>query len=241
MEQVPEAYVIIGDGRVATHMSHYFSLLEIPYVQWARSFDKDRSDLNGIIENYSHFLILLKDEAIEGFILENAALQDKCCIHFSGALSTPYAFGAHPLMTFGPSLYSLEEYKRIPFILDEGEDRFASVFPHLPNPHYYISKELKPFYHALVVMGNNFTTLLWEKLFDEFEERLGLPADVARPILEKTFENVNSRSVGSSLTGPLVRNDEQTIRANLEALQGDAFQEIYEAFVRIFSKSKQEI
>ena len=41
-----------------------------------------------------------------------------------------------------------------------------------------------------------------------------------------------------ALTGPLARNDTNTITANLAALTGDAYQQVYQAFVTAYQEEK---
>jgi predicted short-subunit dehydrogenase-like oxidoreductase (DUF2520 family) len=137
----------------------------------------------------------------------------------------------HPLSTFASDLYDLETYRTIPFVCEEGTPGFADVFPTLPNPHYTLPAELKPLYHSLAVLAGNFTTLLWTKLFTTFEERLELPREVAVPYLRQIAANLE-RAPWSAPTGPIVRGDRQTIRANLAALGTDPYREVYTAFVR---------
>jgi predicted short-subunit dehydrogenase-like oxidoreductase (DUF2520 family) len=86
-------------------------------------------------------------------------------------------------------------------------------------------------------MAGNFTTLLWRKLFDLLEQRLGIPADAAHPFLAQTAQNLMADS-RRALTGPLARGDAATIAANLAALEGDPFAEIYSAFARGYARSR---
>lgn len=223
-------YGILGDGRVARHVSAYFDLLGIPHLDWARRTAQGMGVAPAeALKDAQILLVLLKDDAIESFIQEHPTLQDRPLVHFSGSLVTPLAFGAHPLMTFGPDPYDLETYEAIPFVLDEGAS-FSELFPGLKNRHYTLAKELKPLYHALAVMSGNFTTLLWQKLFRDFPERLSLPPEIALPYLHQVTCNLNSLPT-QALTGPLARRDRATIASNLQALQGDEFEGVYRAFV----------
>lgn len=224
-------YGILGDGRVARHVSAYFNLLGILHLNWARR----TAQTTGVspeeaLKEAQIILVLLKDDAIESFIQEHPLLKSRPLVHFSGSLVTSLAIGVHPLMTFGPETYDLSTYEAIPFILEEGEITFAELFPGLSNPHYTLPKDLKPLYHALCVMSGNFTTILWQKLFRDFQERLDLPPDVALPYLRQVTANLHSLPT-QALTGPLVRRDRATIASNLEALSGDEFEGVYRAFV----------
>ncbi|HYD18715.1 MAG TPA: DUF2520 domain-containing protein [Patescibacteria group bacterium] len=69
MRQVPK-YLIIGNGRLARHLCHYFSLLKIKdYSKWDRSQPIER--LHELATGATHILLAIKDSAIEPFIDEH--------------------------------------------------------------------------------------------------------------------------------------------------------------------------
>lgn len=232
MEQVP-TYLILGNGRMAWHVSFYFEQIGIPFIQWARR-THSKDDLQISAAKVSHVLILVSDSDIEPFIETHACLHQKTLIHFSGSLVTPLAYGVHPLMTFTDDLYPLEAYKKIPFVCDIGAPSFSSLFPKLSNPNYTLPAELKSRYHALCVMSNNFTTLLWQKFYSELEHTLNIPSNAIHPYLDQTLQNLKNHST-MPLTGPLARKDKSTIDMNLKALENDPFQLVYKAFVEAYS------
>jgi hypothetical protein len=222
---------IVGSGRVARHFHHYFNLLELPVCGWSRGVPAPSPP--EALSSCRTVLLLIHDAAIVPFIEAWPALREKRLVHFSGSLVTPMAEGAHPLMTFDDNVYELDAYRAIPFILDAGGTPFEELLPGLPNPSFVISAAERPFYHALCVMAGNFSTILWLKLFEEFEQRLGTPPSAARAYLARVTANL-MRDPGRALTGPLSRRDVQTIIANLQALEGDPFHAIYSAFVRAY-------
>lgn len=235
MRQVPALdaipFGIVGNGRVARHVHHYFNLLGLSVCAWSR-----RAPAPGPPEALAScrtVLLLIRDAAIVPFIEAWPALQEKRLVHFSGSLVTPAAEGAHPLMTFGPTLYDLAEYRAIPFVLDAGGTPFAELLPGLPNPSFTIPAADRPYYHALCVMAGNFSTILWLKLFDELQGRFGIPASAAHPYLARVAANVMA-DASRALTGPLSRGDAQAIAANLKALDGDPFHAVYSAFARAY-------
>jgi|SRR5436190_15797050 len=238
MRQVPSPVVLpfglIGDGRVARHLHHYFDLLNLPVRRWARS---SRCSPVAAMAPCATVMVLISDAAIEPFIAAWAGLATHRLVHCSGGLVTPFAECAHPLMTFGPDLYDLPAYRQMPFVLDAGRTPFADLLPGLPNPSFTIDAADRPSYHAHCVMAGNFTTLLWQKLFDRLEQRMGIPAAAAHPFLLQTARNLAS-GASRALTGPLARGDAATLAANLQALEGDSFQEVYSAFVRAYAGSR---
>ena len=239
MGQVPKQdetpYLIIGNGRLAKHIAHYFDLSGIPYLNWYR---KSSESLHLLISQAQKILVLINDDEIENFISQNNNdFKHKTWIHCSGLLSTPLAESAHPLMTFSNSLYDLETYKSIPFITEKGRENFHDLFPELANINFPIKSELKPLYHAWCVMSGNFTTILWQRFFDILENDLGIYRKYAYPYLTKIAENLGTST--SPLTGPLARGDKKVIEKNLLALKDEPFVEIYRAFVNTHNKMKE--
>lgn len=237
MRQVPTPGTtplgIVGDGRVARHLHHYFELLSIPVRRWSR-----RADACSPVEALSDcgtILLLIHDAAIEPFVAAWPELARRRLVHCSGSLVTTAAECAHPLMTFGPDLYDLATYQAIPFVLDSGGTPFEALLPGLPNRSFAIRAADRPSYHAHCVMAGNFSMLLWLKLFHQFESRFGIPAEAAHPFLAQTARNLVA-DAGGALTGPLVRGDTATIAANLAALEGDPFREVYAAFARAYAR-----
>jgi len=230
MRQVP-AYLLIGNGRVSRHFQHYFSLLQIPCEVWQR--EQPVNKLQEYIQQATHILILISDKAIEPFIQAHLQTSKALHIHFSGSLISDKAYGTHPLMTFSSELYSLEQYQAIPFIVDHDAPDFKTLLPGLANTHVRLNKSLKAKYHALCVLSGNFSCLLWQKLFTSFSEELHLPPAIAHPYLLQQTKNLLSNPV-EALTGPLLRDDQQTIQKNLNALANDPFQAVYQSFVSCY-------
>lgn len=232
MKQVPH-YLIIGDGRVSRHFQCYFSLLNLSYSVWHR-----RQAIEILYQNINratHILILIKDDAINAFCETYLHNIQAYLIHFSGSLVSPYAYGAHPLMTFGAEIYTLNEYITIPFVLDDDTPDFTTLLPHLPNQNMKLNKSLKAKYHALCVLGGNFSCLLWQKLFACFEEELNIPASFAHPYLRQQTKNLLTQAK-TALTGPLIRRDYITLQNNIAALDNDPFKEVYLSFVECYEK-----
>ena len=234
MRQIP-SYCVIGSGRLAKHLSHYFSLSNIAFNSWSRAHHSF-SKLEELVSNSDIILLLINDDAIAHFIeqilaTQNFATGNKILVHCSGSLYTDRAISIHPLMSFGHTLYDYETYKKMPFIIDDGTD-FTTIFPTLQNPYYQINPKLKAYYHALCVISGNFTSILWAKFFDELEA-IHIPKEAAYPYLESICTNLKTDYL-NALTGPLIRGDDVTINKNLTALAQDDFLPIYQAFQHLY-------
>ena len=203
-------YLLVGNGRLATHLHYYLSQHDIPLRQWSRHFGIEFNPAAADI-----VLLAISDVALPEWI-ERPDLADKTVVHFSGAQFSEQAWGFHPLMTFSHQLYEKDFYPTIPFVADKGFPR-KEIFPFLANPVYEIRPEQKTFYHALCHMAANFPALLWVQVFRHFENDLKLPHQVLGPILEKVLTNtINFQA--SALAGPLQRRDFKTLSLHEEAL-----------------------
>ena len=238
-------YAIVGGGRLARHFSHYFRLLEIPHTRWTRdrgspfnSFALPDAEqrLRKTLADADRVLLLVSDNAIAALLKQYPFLHDKQLIHCSGALSFPGVAGAHPLMTFADHLYELDTYQSVPFVCEAGHG-FSEMFPALPNPHLVISVEDKARYHAMCVMAGNFAQVMWKGISDRFEQQFEWPAETLQPYLKQVAGNF-VQAPEAALTGPLVRNDQQTIAQNTRALDGDPLQDLYRAFVHFYQCSE---
>lgn len=236
MRQVPR-YLIIGNGRVARHFAYYFILLHIPFVQWHRSMPIE--ELQSTLPHVTHVLLLIRDDAIESFAYTHLIGCTATLVHFSGSLVIDTVYGAHPLMSFGPALYSLEEYQTIPFVIDATAPSFETLLPGLVNQSVRLAAEKKAKYHALCVLSGNFSCLLWQKIFADFEKEFNIPSSVVHPYLKKQMHNI-MLDYQKALTGPLVRNDKNTIDRNLVALENDPYQKLYQAFVDCYEELTHE-
>lgn len=222
------SYLLIGSGRVARHLSHYFHLLNIRHQSWDRS--QDPHLLKPKVLASSHVLLAISDSALQGFYRQHLAGLEKTVVHFSGAHNFEDMIAAHPLMTFGPELYDLDFYQKIHFTMTGAS--LAEALPGLPNPSSILPAELKALYHAHCVLGGNFTTLLVGKMLSGFAE-MNIPAEAARIYIEKVIGNVFA-DPSKALTGPLVRKDVETVNANLQSLKNDPYAEIYQAFLKTY-------
>lgn len=240
-----KGYAILGGGRLARHMSHYLTLLGLRCSTWARQPDPllnshsiaDTAErLHATVQDASHVMLLVSDDAIASLAKRYPELRSKTLLHCSGALGIPGIAGAHPLMTFGPELYELETYQKIPFMLDQGIN-MAELLPGLPNPHSSISVEQKAQYHALCVVAGNFPQILWQAISQRFTE-LDLADGMLEPYLRRVLDNFLTNP-STALTGPLSRGDQGTINRNLQSLQTDPLQALYQSFVQFHAAEQQ--
>lgn len=228
MGQVPTSYLIIGRGRVATHLSHYFDRLGLRY----RRCDA-QNHLAEQLALATHVLVLLSDQRTEAFLSDvpREILEKKTWIHASGSLTSPHAWRAHPLFSFHSfEPLPIETYQSIPFVISRVGPSFAELLPGVPNPHYTLSDEEIARYHALCVLGGNFSAILWAKLMAEFESRYGIPSHAVIPYLRSVTEHLTTQDWRKPL-GPLARGDRDTLERDQNALDGDRYAPVFRAIL----------
>lgn len=230
-------YLIIGDGRVARHISHYFNLIGVPHLNWHRKLSAPLSDF---AMQTDKALILITDAQIANFVKSQPSLANKTCIHFSGALRLDNVLGLHPLMPFASEMFDLETYKQIPFINEKGTPGLRELMPELSNPQFEIEPEKKSLYHAMCAVGCNFPVLLWQSVLKSFENELHLPKEVLKPCLDQILKNT-FQNCENALTGPLSRGDTGTLIKHLDALSGRPEQNIYYAFLNYYLENHKNI
>ncbi len=231
MRQVPQIadYLLIGDGKVARHLSHYFDRLSIPYSIWCRRLHT-QTQLRLLLKKHRNVLLLINDDQIKDFYLKYENPNNQF-IHFSGAFEHSKILGFHPLMSFGDDLYSLSTYRDIHFVGSPTEQKFRATFPQLKNKYTQIPKEQKALYHSLCVLSGNGTTLLWDLLETYFKE-LGIPHQALSIYLRQISKNIIDQKEGR-LTGPWYRGDKKTIRNNKKALEQGPLLSLYQEFEKL--------
>lgn len=230
------SYLIVGNGKLSKHFQYLFAIKKISFKLWFRGSNESFESLCNEAEK---ILVLIKDDEILNFIEANKPSldQNKIWIHCSGMLSTPLAESAHPLMTFTEILYDSEVYDSIPFITEKNRLTFEELFPDLNNPNYQIDSNDKILYHAFSVMSGNFTTILWQSFFD-FLISKEIPQSVAYNYLDGIVNNLKNEK--TPLTGPIQRNDVNTIFKHLESLENNPLRNVYISFLEAYDQMKSE-
>ena len=226
MGQVPniqKKYLIIGGGRLATHLASYFKLIDIPFHQWTR---KNNQPLSSFLDISEKILLAVSDDAIESL---SQSISNKIIIHFSGALTIAKTQSVHPLFTFGYNLYDKKTYMSIPFITEKGGKSFKTLFPELENTSFSINQKDKILYHAWASIAGNFSSILITEYVNKLVG-MGLPYNLATPYLSQMLHN--SIESSKALTGPINRGDSKTIKKHLDAIDKE-FQVIYNAFLTL--------
>lgn len=199
------------------------------------------SDLEKLVKVSDTLFITTPDNVIgsvwDCIIKNNMSVQNKIVCHFSGALSSDVftdsqSTGAsvcsiHPMLAFSDKLMSY----RIPantFFALEGDETavsaMKSLFETLGNTVCRIDKSKKSLYHtAASVLSNELVALL--DMGYSVLEQCGFSRDEAVNATQNlVLGNVNSvleNGCVNALTGPVERNDLQTVKKHIDSLDGE--------------------
>jgi 2-dehydropantoate 2-reductase len=219
------SYLIIGSGRLATHLFEYFKLLNINFEKWNRS--QSHVELSEMLEKKPVVILAISDSALEPFFKEHLAKKSLTVVHCSGAFSSAKMISCHPLMTFGKDLYSLDAYKKIHFAVT-GVSSIQEIFPAITNTSFELKAEDKPLYHALCVLSAAGAQSIWSQS-QTLLSKLGIPESAFGPYINQIAQNYIT-SGSKALTGPWVRGDKKTISQNLNALAktSDSLHKVYD-------------
>ena len=198
------------------------------------------SDLEKLVR-VSDTLFITTPDAVIGSVWDciknNMSVQNKIVCHFSGALSSDVftdsqSTGAsvcsiHPMLAFSDKLTSY----RIPantFFALEGDETavsaLKSLFENLGNTVCVIDKSKKSLYHtAASVLSNEIVAVL--DMGYSLLEQCGFSRDEAvkatQNLVSGNVKSVLENGCVNALTGPVERNDLQTVKKHVESLKGE--------------------
>ncbi|MBC7397593.1 MAG: DUF2520 domain-containing protein, partial [Bdellovibrionales bacterium] len=180
--------LLVGNGKLARHLSHYLELKSAPYFHW-----KNARSIAHIPEpelaQATVIWILVSDQAISEVQLNIKKLAPHAVyFHSSAALSVPGVFTLHPLQTFGPRLYELSTYQNITFTAIKEEwtevpQAGLELMKALANPLQTLANSDRTLYHAACTMTANFPIILWTEVFRMMDKKTGISSEAFLPLL----------------------------------------------------------
>jgi predicted short-subunit dehydrogenase-like oxidoreductase (DUF2520 family) len=147
----------------------------------------------------------------------------------------------HPIQSFSGKMPHIKTFRGISFGLEGGKKALflaRSLVLDLGGRPMIIQSQQKPLYHAACSISSNFLVVILDTAAALFKAA-GLDENqalaVLLPLVEGTLENLKNQGIGSALTGPVIRGDEETIRTHLEALK--AYPEIKELYEKMADRA----
>jgi len=243
---VTERVFVLGAGRAGRGLARALRAggVDVLGVHGRHTGDpEDRVTVGALpntITDATTLLVTVRDAQLDAALRELAKAPLRAgavVLHASGSADPP-ALAAlrsrgHAAGTFHP-LVPLADPARAPALLRDawigldGDDAARArgrVLAAALGAHTLdIPAGRKPLYHAAAVLVSNFPPVLLA-LGERAMAEAGIPRDLARrallPLWTAAAENARAATFPASLTGPAVRGDDETVRANMHALADD--------------------
>lgn len=237
---------IIGFGNLGSHLYH--ALKNSGKVNITGIVKTGRNRIPpAAVNNTDVIFITTQDTKIRTAVksLAKFKLKGKYIYHTSGSLTSdelkPLAVkGAitgsfHPVQTFEAQAKKDNDRFRNIYIAIEGDakavKRAKEISGMLGAKSIIIPKEEKALHHICCVIASNFTATLM-RLIEKTGERMKSTRkqiqkngfnkaeffSIYKPLAVQTLENIASRGAVKSLTGPIERNDLETIKKHLNSI-----------------------
>lgn len=242
---------IIGAGRVGTTLGQYLKLkgMEISGI-YSRTLEHaiDSAEfigttyyekLENLIKVSDTLFITTPDNMISGVwdCIIKFDLKDKIVCHFSGSLSSDvfrskektgaYVCSIHPIYAFSNKYSAYQQFHKVQLTM-EGDDaaveKMKSCWEAIGHKVRIIQRQDKVKYHAGMSMVSNHVLALIGisvKMLQEcgFSEKEAYEA--VETLVCENVENGIKQGVVEALTGPIERNDTETVKKHLKVLSNE--------------------
>lgn len=247
----------IGAGKAGVSLGKYFMekgrkvggyySLSPESAVWAANFTKTEhyKNLEQVISSSDMIFFTVPDDKIKE-VWEEAKpfVSGKIIAHCSGIHSSKIfsdiertgsiAYSIHPLCAMSSRKTSWKQLKDALFTI-EGDEKYLhtieEMFTQMGNRTRIISAENKIKYHAAAALSSNYMTALFfmaHNLFLEcgFEEKEA--AEELYQLAKGNLDHILDQGCVDALTGPLERNDLETVTKHMNALEPE-MREVYRA------------
>lgn len=256
----------IGAGKVGFSLGKYLADNNQPVVGYYSEIEEDAAEAAEFTKSksYTDLELLVKDSEVlfltvpDGLIetvweqIKVTDIRGKIICHTSGALSSEifsdiselggFGFSIHPLFAVSDKYHSYKELSGSYFTIEGAKEKIEdmkALFESFGNTVCVIQKEDKVKYHGAAAIASNLVVgliglsrrLLMECGFDEESAHKALS-----PIIEGNVEHILKDGCEAALTGPIERNDMETVKKHLAVLEGNArtvYQSVSEEILEI--------
>ena len=181
------------------------------------------------------YLLTVKDDALRE-VAANLAGKEAIVVHTSASTGTDVFnrttehFGVfYPLQTFTRGIEM--EYDRIPFLIEGSspkvKERLKDLAKRISGIVHEADSETRLKVHVAAVFACNFNNHL-AAVAAELLNDSGLNIELIRPLMQETCRKLSMMDPRTAQTGPAARDDRETMRKHLEALESmPVEQELY--------------
>jgi len=250
--------VIIGSGNAAAVLGRKFAVAGHKIVQvisrnasaaseLAYEWDTESANYMSLVTmNADIYIVAVSDDALEE-VARDLKLPGKVVAHTAGSVSKEILknvsshYGVfYPLQSLRKEITSLPE---IP-VFYEGSDKIAtSVLQKLAQSVSFeqatpAGTEDRLKLHIAAIVVSNFTNHLYV-LAEKYCQIEGINFHQLLPLIEETTARLKNVSPSGAMTGPAIRNDQETIQKHLDLLKEHPhLQKIYQLLTESIQQSK---
>ena len=207
------------------------------------------NNISDLINNSEIIIITTPDGVIKEIwqTIKELSIKNKIICHCSGSLSSSifsniedynsYGYSIHPIFAFSDKYNSHNKLKEA-FITIEGSNKYLDylkkIFEGMGNKVQVISENNKNKYHSASVFASNHVIAIIDTSIELLKE-CGFSDNTALEALNtliiNNIYNVLQNGIINSLTGPIERNDIDTVISHLNCLEKDD-RELYKLLSR---------
>jgi predicted short-subunit dehydrogenase-like oxidoreductase (DUF2520 family) len=147
----------------------------------------------------------------------------------------------HPIQSFAQKKTSPAQFENIYFGLEGCAEALAlssKIVKQLGGYPLILKPEDKALYHAACSTASNFFVVLLEmavSLLKQIDLQEDKALQIILPLVKGTLHNVKKFNIRTSLTGPVIRADQESIQKHLEALRN--FPPYYETYKKLAAQA----
>lgn len=208
-------------------------------------------ELAGIVRDSDVIFLTVPDGAVAEVYesIKEMGIDGKCICHCSGAMSAEETFpdiseyGAsgysiHPLFPISSKYESFKELQSAFFCIEGSEEHLGDwekLFARLGNDIRVIPGSMKSEYHAACAISSNLVCALAAKSIS-LMEKCGFSENEAlrafKPLIMSNIKRILAVGPQEALTGPVERNDVETVAKHIQCMDNDTDRDMYKAASR---------
>lgn len=263
-EAAPQRVVILGAGRVATHLAPAlvragYSLLQV----WSRTEASARqvaeplgvaytTDFGSVVTDADIYIVCVADKALPEVAEKISLRANKTALFLHTAGSIGIEVWQHcgvehygilyPLQTF--SKERMVDMREVSLFVEASSEealaRTEELAHSLSNKVFRADSKRRARLHIAAVFACNFANAMYDAAQHLLAEE-GIPFEVLLPLIDETAAKVHTLAPREAQTGPAVRGDNVVMQRHLETLAADErLRGIYSAvseLIQYYSKS----
>lgn len=239
----------IGAGKVGFSLGKYFAEHDLHVSgYYSRNLDSSKEAavftnskyyecLKDIIKESDTLFLTVTDSAVSDVYSEilKYDLRGKIIAHCSGAMTSEVFSGisqrgalgcsVHPICAVNSKVTGYQDLSQAYFTIEgEEEGKLFALLEQCGNKVEGLSAECKISYHCAAVFASNLVIALYEQAADMLKE-CGLSKEFSgkalMPLFFQNCMNIVKKGTEESLTGPIERGDEKTVKKHLSVLLED--------------------